>query len=276
MFSLHQRFPAAIPGAVRRANKHRISTKLSLAGEALAGFDWLALRLSGVFTGAGVPCGDGTAVVLVPGMLASNASMLELLEWLRRIGYRTYFADMQRNDACPEETLDWVLAAVERAYEATGRRVHIIGHSLGGLVARGAAMARPDRVARVITLGTPVNGVRVHPVVALGGAMFMRAGCDGSCVDVLQRPLPTSVRETSIYSKHDGIVEWETCVRSGTHAIEVHCSHIGLIASADAYRAIARTLATPAAATPRAVASQQDRGGALAAAYRTTANRRAA
>jgi hypothetical protein len=53
------------------------------------------------------------------------------------------------------------------------------------------------------------------------------------------------VRETSIYSKSDGIVEWQTCRSASCRAVEVRGSHIGLIANADAYRAIADALAEP-------------------------------
>ena len=235
-----------------------LSTRLSLAGEALALLDWLALKVSNVYAGVGSPRGDGSAVVLLPGMLASNSSLSELKGWLRRVGYRPYFAGLERNDGCPENTLDCVIAAIDRAYEETGRRVHVVGHSLGGLLARGAAMARPGKVGRIITLGTPVNGVRVHPAVALSGAMFMKNACDGTCFEALQRPLPSGVRETSIYSKSDGIVEWETCCGESCESIEVRGSHIGLVVNADVYRAIANTLAT---ALPRA--DRRDRRAAL-------------
>jgi pimeloyl-ACP methyl ester carboxylesterase len=246
-FTLHSMPAPGIPAApsVRPDAASHISTTLSLAGEALAGLDWLGLRVSNVYAGAGIARGDGSAVVLVPGMLASNASMLELRNWLRRIGYRPYFTDMRRNDCCPERTLDVVADAVDLAYGETGRPVTVIGHSLGGLIARGAAMARPGRVARVITLGSPVNGVRVHPAVALSGAIFMNGGCDGTCVAALQQPLPATVSETSIYSRSDGIVDWETCFSARCDSVEVRSSHIGLIANADAYRAIASALARP-------------------------------
>jgi pimeloyl-ACP methyl ester carboxylesterase len=234
--------PAAL---TRRTAPEHASRSLCIVGEALAGLDWLALRLSPAYAGTGIPRGDGSAVVLVPGMLASNASLLELRGWLRRVGYRPYFTEIGRNDGCPERTLECVVAAVDRAYESSGARVHIVGHSLGGLLARGAAMARPGRVASVVTLGSPVNGVRIHPFVAMLGATLMRGDCDGTCVETLQRPLPPHVRETSIYSKSDGIVEWQTCRGASCRAVEVRGSHIGLIANADAYRAIAETLAQP-------------------------------
>ena len=40
--------------------------------EGLAGLDWLALRASPVFYGCGVPRGDGSAAVLVPGFLGTD------------------------------------------------------------------------------------------------------------------------------------------------------------------------------------------------------------
>ena len=40
--------------------------------ESFIGVDWLALRYSPVYYGLGVPRGDGSAVVLVPGFLAND------------------------------------------------------------------------------------------------------------------------------------------------------------------------------------------------------------
>jgi pimeloyl-ACP methyl ester carboxylesterase len=43
--------------------------------------------------------------------------------------------------------------------------VHLIGHSLGGVLVLSAASLRPDIVASVITLGSPFRGIRSHPMV---------------------------------------------------------------------------------------------------------------
>ena len=40
--------------------------------EALFGVDWLALRLSQVYYGFGVPHGDGAPVIVIPGFLGSD------------------------------------------------------------------------------------------------------------------------------------------------------------------------------------------------------------
>src|SRR3990170_1323342 len=48
---------------------------LPLWREALVGMDWLSLRASSVYRGIGVPHGDGSVVVLIPGFLGSGHSL---------------------------------------------------------------------------------------------------------------------------------------------------------------------------------------------------------
>jgi pimeloyl-ACP methyl ester carboxylesterase len=221
-----------------------IAHNLNLAGEGLAGLDWLALRMSPVYAGLGVPLGQGAPVVLVPGMLASNATLRELQQWLKRVGYAPYLPEIDRNAGCPAEVTERVIEAMERARRETGRRVSIIGHSLGGVVGRAAALARPEMAAHVITLAAPVNGCRVHPLVYLAG-LVARGDCDGSCMATYQDPLPEPIVETSIYSRSDGIIDWTTCVRGDAEAIEVPGTHCGMVFNPHVYRVLARVLATP-------------------------------
>jgi pimeloyl-ACP methyl ester carboxylesterase len=227
-----------------------IARDLRLSNEMLTGFDWLGLQFSPVYAGIGVARGRGAAVVVVPGMLASNASTRPLRSWLRRMGYAPCVAEIERNSGCPELVLARVIECIERAYLDTGRPVTIVGHSLGGVIARAAAMAEPKKVARVITLGSPVDGCRVHPLVALAGVIARGDDCDGTCLVSWQDPLPAGIEETSIYSKSDGIVDWRTCRRDDALPIEVRGTHCGLIFNADVYRALARILATPVAIKP--------------------------
>ncbi len=229
------------------ANDPRRDAALPLWREAVAGLDWLSLRLSGVYAGRGVPRGDGSAVILVPGMLASDVSLIELHAWIGRIGYRPYFSNIGRNMECPEVMLARLMDTVAQAYAETGRKVRIIGHSLGGLLARGAALRRPDLVAQVVTLGSPVQGVCVHPAV-LAAADLLCGDCDRACMPAMQSMLPSAVTEANIYSKHDGVVDWRTCIREDASSIEVRSTHVGLIVSAAAYRAMADVLAAEAAA----------------------------
>jgi hypothetical protein len=63
----------------------------------MVGMDWLSLRASAVYRGNGVPHGDGSAVVLVPGFLGSDQYLGDMFSWLRRIGYQPYMSGMGRN-----------------------------------------------------------------------------------------------------------------------------------------------------------------------------------
>jgi pimeloyl-ACP methyl ester carboxylesterase len=252
---------------MRGRHAAHIQPGLPLWREAFAGLDWLSLRLSSVFHGHGVPRGDGGAVVTVPGMLCTDAMMIELRAWLRRIGYRPYAAGIGRIARCPDDLTGELLGTIDRAADETSAPVRLIGHSLGGLLARGAAMQRAGTVSHVITLGSPVSGVRAHPAIVAAGALTS-SGCDVECVRPLQANLPPRVRETSIYTKTDGVVDWRTCVRPApARSIEVPGTHAGLVFNPDAYRALAQALAEPVQAAVRALAPQP----AVEAPYRRAA-----
>jgi len=232
--------------------------------EALFGFDWLTLRVSPVLYGCGVPRGDGAPVVVVPGFLGSDVYLLEMYSWLGRIGYRPFLSRIGRNAECLDLLLDRLLGTVEEARAATGRPVHLVGHSLGGMLSRAAAVRRPDRIASVITLGSPFRGIRSHPIVmqatsAVRARIRKRAeqretecftgGCQCEAVTALQAPLPDAVPQIALFTKTDGIVAWESCVNDDPESdVEVSGTHVGLAWNPQVYRIIAERLA--ALATP--------------------------
>jgi hypothetical protein len=215
--------------------------------EALVGLDWLALRASPVFYGRGVERGDEAPVVVVPGFLGSDRYLFELHGWLGRIGYRPYLSRIGRNAECLDLLSRRLLETVETARAATGRPVHLIGHSLGGMLARSLA---------VVTLGSPFRGVRSHPLVLLASDRVReqvrredRPDCyTGFCrceaVTGLASPIPASVPQLAVYTKTDGIVDWRVCVNDDPATdVEVTGTHVALVANPGAYRAIARHLA---------------------------------
>src|SRR3712207_5566400 len=79
-------------------------------GRHLAEMRWQAeltrLLVDPVFRGAGVPRGTGEPVVLVPGFLAGDASLSVMREWLQRMGYDPYPADITANVDCSDRSLD--------------------------------------------------------------------------------------------------------------------------------------------------------------------------
>jgi hypothetical protein len=106
---------------------------LSLWTEAMFGAEILLLHAAPVYYGFGVPRGDGSAVVIIPGFLGTDLYLTELHSWLARIGYRPYFSGIGVNADCPNLLVQWRLnQTIEKALAETGRKIHLIGHSLGG------------------------------------------------------------------------------------------------------------------------------------------------
>lgn len=50
----------------------------------------------------------------------------------------------------------------------TGDKVVLVGHSMGGLVARATAQARPNQVFGIVTVATPISGARIAESQRLG------------------------------------------------------------------------------------------------------------
>jgi hypothetical protein len=247
------------PGLVRE-RAAAPAPHLPIWREAFAFYDWWLLRTSLAYFGVGVPQGDGSAVVTIPGFLATDLYLRDMRTWLGRLGYRPYHSGIGRNAECPNVVLARLLRTIETAFSDTGRRVHLVGHSLGGVLARSAAAQRPDRVASVTVLGSPFRGIRSHPVVmhthdvvrriVLGRdrEQFLPVGCyTGQCTCSFVEALdgfPAEVAELAIYSRSDGIVDWRVCV-TGDPAKdrEVLGTHIGLANNPFVYRHLAAFLA---------------------------------
>jgi pimeloyl-ACP methyl ester carboxylesterase len=233
---------------------------LPLWREALVGIDWLSLRASAVYRGIGVPRGDGAAAVLIPGFMGSDRYLGDLFAWLRRIGYRPHMSLIGRNVDCPLILTDRLKETIDHARAQSGRRVHLIGHSLGGVLARCAATRWPSLIASVITLASPFRGVRAHPFLVEASAVVrsrilarrevssIRPDCyTGACkcefFKALRRPFPRSMPQMAIYTKRDGVVDWQACINDDPATdVEVSGTHSGLVFNPQVYHHIAQQL----------------------------------
>jgi pimeloyl-ACP methyl ester carboxylesterase len=130
-----------------------------LFGEIIHPWERVRAALSPVTWGFGVPPGDGSAVVLIPGFLGTDSYLIDMYWWLWRIGYKPYMSQIGINVRCPDLLCDRLTETVRRAYFETGRKVYLIGHSLGGTLALTVAVRNPGVVAGVITLGAPLRPV---------------------------------------------------------------------------------------------------------------------
>lgn len=248
--------------AVRAIGTPFQPVEVPLWREALFGIDWLSLRLSPVYYGVGVPRGNGAPVIVIPGFLGSDNYLVEMYYWLRRIGYRSYYSRIGRNAECPDILRDRLFETMDRAYGETGRKLHLIGHSLGGLIARSAATRRPEQVAQVISLAAPFRDIRVHPMI-LAAAGFVRGriigerrrrgevkrgcytgGCTCDFAESLRVEVPASIQRAAIYTMTDGVVDWRTCIEEEDRLnIRVDGTHAGLAFNPQVYRQVARLLA---------------------------------
>ena len=231
--------------------------------EALFPLDWLALHCSPVYYGFGIPRGHGEAVVLVPGFLGDDRYLTEMHLWLRRIGYRPYFSGIGRNVDCPDLLTTRLVMTIKQAYEDTKQPVAVVGHSLGGMLARAAGHREPEIVRQVITMGSPFRSVRAHPLV-LSAANFVRSNivrerkhrkevsancftpqCSCEFVRALRDdPSPDDFIRAAIFSKVDGVVDWRSCIEDEDDLnTEVTATHIGMAFNPDVYRSVATLLA---------------------------------
>lgn len=229
--------------------------------EALFGVEMLMLRAAPSYYGLGIPRGDDSAVLVIPGFLGTDLYLMEMFAWLRRIGYHSYFSGIGLNAECPNLLIQRRLnETIDRARLETGQKVHLIGHSLGGIIARAAASQRAGDIASVITLGSPFRGTVAHSrvlraaeivrknILRKNGPGVLPACYTGRCtcdfLDSLRRELPASVAETAIYTRTDGVVDWHYCITDDPAVnFEVPGTHIGLAFNPAVYDLIANRLA---------------------------------
>lgn len=234
---------------------------LPILGEVLCAAELVLLHAAPLYYGLGIPRGDGSAVVVLPAFLCPDAYLTPLYQWLARIGYKPYFSGIGFNTECPNLLITRQLNdTVEKALSKSGRKIHLVGHSLGGIIARAIAAQRPDDVASVITLGAPFRGTVAHQsilhaaemvrhrILAKNGATVLPDCYTGRCtcdfLDSLRQAMPTTVLETAVYTEGDGIVDWRYCKTDRPGAdFPVSGTHLGLVFNPSAYSIIAQRLA---------------------------------
>jgi pimeloyl-ACP methyl ester carboxylesterase len=193
------------------------------------------------------PRGDGHPVLALPGFLAGDLSMAPLRRYLKQLGYDTYGWKMGRNLGGVASRRNALKKLLTDISTTRGRKVSIVGWSLGGIYARDLALQMPDMVRSVITLGTPFAGdVRATNATRLYEALSGETVDDNSeLTKAIAGDLPVPV--TSIYSRTDGIVNWRTSLLRPSDTaenIEVRlASHIALAVNAAALWAVADRLA---------------------------------
>jgi len=192
--------------------------------------------------------GDGHPVLVLPGFLAGDFSTAPLRGFLRDLCYDARGWKLGINRGPTAALRKQLEARLLHLAERHGRSVSLVGWSLGGIYARELARAHPDRVRIVVTLGSPFRDISATHATrlvtlrpggpSLGAAHAMRA--------FLRQPIP--VPSTSIYSRNDGIVHWQSCLEDDgprRENVELSCSHTGMGFHPKALTVIADRLALP-------------------------------
>jgi len=182
------------------------------------------------------PRGDGHAVLVLPGFMASDRSTSHLRDVLQRLGYAAHGWEMGRNLGVVANLRQALRARLALLQGESGRRVSL-------------ALAMPDKVRRVITLGSPFSGdlgaSNVRNLYDAVAGDRVRVRPDAALLARLAGDL--GVPATAIYSRTDGIVNWRTSVLTpNEHAENIEilgASHLALGFNPAAVWAVADRLA---------------------------------
>jgi len=234
-FAARKHFPARV----------RSSALLAIAREA-----WLAtwvtpLLLFYVFAGRRMARGTGTPIVLVHGYTQNRGTFVGIARSLAAAGAGPIYGFNYWSLQPLRRSFIGLSKFVRRILRETGaKKIDIVAHSMGGLVALECVRAMPRRIRRVVTIASPHKGVLWSgPVVGAGvaelraGSRFLRA----------RESRVLGVPVLSIASTHDNIVhpasQASLAHRGGRDLVIEGPGHLGILFDAEAMREIARFLA---------------------------------
>ena len=196
--------------------------------------------------------GDGHPVIIFPGMGTNGLAVAPLRRHCESLGYQALDWGRGFNRGPQGDINAWLVDLEEHIAELLSgfkQSATFIGWSLGGIYARELSKTMGSRVRQVITIGTPFNAVADHTNV---GWIFRLLSGSAPPFDAAMsarlRSAP-SVPTTSIYSRSDGVVAWQTCRHVAesqrVQDLEVSGSHIGLGWNREVLRMVGDRLAQP-------------------------------
>lgn len=204
------------------------------------------------------PKGDGHPVLLLPGFMADEGTLVALKRYLKGRGYSVETWGLGRNVGFQPRHAEALVQKIRHLHHQTGQKVSVVGWSLGGAFAMYAAHQATECVRSVVTLGSPISvgegGSQSSPVVK---ALYrMIAHPMGPEVHAMQ-PKVQKMRRlelpdlpiSCLYSISDGVVPPQEATIDGDPArcenIRVAGSHVGLGFNAMVFFIVADRLAQP-------------------------------
>jgi pimeloyl-ACP methyl ester carboxylesterase len=189
---------------------------------------------------AELPPGGGHVVLVIPAFLVGDSFSAPLTRFLDRCGYRAQGWELGINWGPTQKVMHGLRRRFAALREQADGPISLIGISLGGLMARYLAYDYPRDVRQVITLASPYNlptASTLEPLIRVGARYYSSA----VVLARLAEPLP--VPATSLFTRDDAVVAWESCFDEQTSAIDVGGPHILICRNPKALRAVAQSLA---------------------------------
>lgn len=188
--------------------------------------------------------GRGQPVILLHGWLGSWGYWLKTMESLRR-QYRCYaldfwgFGDSGKRRSSYE--VEDFVHLVDQFMERLGiESAPIVGHSMGGTVAIALALHKPQRVKRVIVVGSPVVGSSLNLFLRLAGKPWI-----ANFVWHLPKTLKFGIRLFSPYVVNDWPRWYQMITRDlSSTTLEAFFSSIGSLHKTDLSKQL-QTIKTP-------------------------------
>ncbi len=192
------------------------------------------------------PGKDETPVILLHGLFHSRSCWLWTRYWLRQAGFSSVYAINLPPWKDVESLTERVAKKVDALRHKAGiDKVHLVGHSMGGIIARNYLQIRggAGRVDRLVMLGTPNGGSKLAALALSPLAASLMPGSE-----LLQRldaaAMPPETKVTAVYSRHDNIViPFDNGRLQGADNVELsEIGHTALLYHPQAFQAIVEGL----------------------------------
>lgn len=230
---------------------------------------WPAVELRGIVEAAALPWalpwlmraprGDGHPVVVLPGFLGGESVMQCHLRFLQNRGYEVSPWGLGRNTGFHARHAEALERKIRYLHYLTGRKVSLVGWSLGGVFALYGAQRAPECVRQVITMGSPFNVITKGSsnVPKFMGMLYRLIAHPMGFKVHFTRPRARLLREVNalplpvscLYSLGDGIVPPDEAVIENGHRlhenIRVPASHLGMTVNPIVLWIVADRLAMP-------------------------------
>jgi pimeloyl-ACP methyl ester carboxylesterase len=208
--------------------------------------DFVALRPAkalGPASVRGCPSGDGSPVLLLPGILHGDAQTERFRNCLQMLGYTPLPWGLGMNVGPTPILMEKIGTRISTLAQSYGK-LRLVGFSMGGLFARWLGQSRSLSVSQVITICAPFRDPMNSAWLPLGGFKPLWQGLDVSGLSFMMRQTPIQPW-AALYSRKDGVVAWQSCLdpQAPDRCFDVACRHRTAMREEAVFRQVAACLA---------------------------------